>query len=58
MRVRSLHPGVTVEAVVAATGFSLVVADDVATTRRPAPEELRLIREVLDPDGLRAGEVR
>ena len=35
MRVRSVHHGVTVDEVVAATGFDLVVPDDVATTRVP-----------------------
>ena len=33
----------------AATGFPLVVDGDVATTREPTDEELRLLREVLDP---------
>ncbi|MEU5186304.1 CoA-transferase [Streptomyces klenkii] len=58
MRVRSLHPGVTAAEVRAATGFPLEVPRDVPRTRLPTPEELRLIREVIDPDGLRAREVR
>ena len=53
MRLRSVHPGVTVDEVVEATGFELVVPDDVAETRLPTDEELRLIRDVLDPNGLR-----
>jgi acyl CoA:acetate/3-ketoacid CoA transferase beta subunit len=57
MRVRSLHPGVTAAQVVEATGFELVVPDDVPTSRAPTDEELRLIDEVIDPDGLRFGEV-
>jgi acyl CoA:acetate/3-ketoacid CoA transferase beta subunit len=57
MRLRSVHPGVTVDEVIAATGFELVVPDDVAETRLPTDEELQLIREVLDPNGLRAAEV-
>ena len=57
MRVRSLHPGVTVDEVVAATGFSLVFPDDVPTTRLPTPEELRLLDEVIDPAGTRRREV-
>ena len=57
MRVRSLHPGVTVDEVVAATGFSLVFPDDVPTTRLPTPEELRLLDEVIDPAGTRHREV-
>ncbi|MBF6043940.1 CoA-transferase [Streptomyces sp. NRRL B-1677] len=58
MRVRSLHPGVTAAEVRAATGFPLEVPGDVPRTRPPTAEELRLIREVIDPDGLRAREVR
>jgi len=58
MRIRSLHPGVTVDDVVAATGFELVVPDDVATTRLPTDEELGLIRDVLDPSAQRDAEVR
>lgn len=58
MRLASLHPGVTPDEVREATGFELAVADGPAYTREPTPEELRLIREVIDPDGLREREVR
>ena len=57
MRVRSVHPGVTIDDVTAATGFALVVPPDLGETRAPSDDELRLIREVLDPDGLRNGEL-
>jgi acyl CoA:acetate/3-ketoacid CoA transferase beta subunit len=56
MRLVSVHPGVTVEDVQAATGFALHV-DDVVESRLPTDEELRLIREVLDPKSLRDKEV-
>jgi acyl CoA:acetate/3-ketoacid CoA transferase beta subunit len=58
MRLASVHPGVTVEEVVAATGFALVVPDEVPETRDPTPEELDLLRTVLDPRGLRDREVK
>ncbi|MGW8331744.1 CoA-transferase subunit beta [Streptomyces sp. NPDC055897] len=58
MRLASLHPGVTLDEVRAATAFELAVPDGPAYTREPSPEELRLIREVIDPDGLREREVR
>ncbi|MGW4051102.1 CoA-transferase subunit beta [Streptomyces sp. NPDC004779] len=58
MRLRSLHPGVTVEQVREATGFALVVPEEVPYTRDPTAEELRLIREEIDPRGLRDREVR
>jgi hypothetical protein len=56
MRLRSVHPGVSVDEVVAATGFDLVIGD-VATTRRPTTTELDLIRTRLDPGGGRDREV-
>jgi len=58
MRLRSVHPGVSVEQVVEATGFELVVAPDVPESRLPTADELRLIREVIDPSGVRKQEVR
>jgi acyl CoA:acetate/3-ketoacid CoA transferase beta subunit len=57
MRLVSVHPGVAVDEVVAATGFELAVEPPVAETRPPDAEELRLIREVLDPAGAREREV-
>jgi acyl CoA:acetate/3-ketoacid CoA transferase beta subunit len=57
MRLVSVHPGVSVDDVRAASGFELALADEVAETRLPSAEELRLIREVLDPEGLREREV-
>jgi acyl CoA:acetate/3-ketoacid CoA transferase beta subunit len=56
MRLRSVHPGVTVDEVVAATGFALAVDTDVPETRAPTAEELEVMAR-LDPRGLRAQEV-
>jgi len=57
LRLRSVHPGVTVDEVLAHTGFPLVVDDPVETTRLPTPGELALVREVLDPGDRRGAEV-
>ena len=57
MHLRSVHPGVTVDEIVAATGFELVVPSDVPETRAPTPDELELIRMVVDPHNLRDQEV-
>jgi len=54
MRVRSLHPGVTLAQVQEQTSFPLATADPVATTPAPTAEQLRLIRTILDPRDLRA----
>ncbi len=56
MRLRSIHPGATVEEVQEATGFDLVVPDEVPESREPTSDELVLI-EALDPNGLRFKEV-
>lgn len=58
MRVRSLHPGVSIDDVREATGFQLAIPPDVAESRLPTPEELRLVRDVLDPGDLRKREVK
>jgi acyl CoA:acetate/3-ketoacid CoA transferase beta subunit len=58
MRLRSYHLGVTVDEIVAATAFSLHIPDDVSETRLPTPEELDLLRVVLDPASLRDREVK
>jgi acyl CoA:acetate/3-ketoacid CoA transferase beta subunit len=57
MRLRSVHPGVTLDEVQEATGFELLVPDDVPTSRLPTPDEVELIDTVIDPDGLRLREV-
>ncbi|MER6912875.1 CoA-transferase [Streptomyces sp. NPDC000594] len=57
LRLASTHPGVTAAEVHAATGFDLAVTGPVPATREPTGPELRLIREVLDPRGLREREL-
>ena len=51
MRLDSLHPGATLEAVQATIGWEIKVADSVQATPPPSVEELRLVREELDPGG-------
>jgi acyl CoA:acetate/3-ketoacid CoA transferase beta subunit len=57
MRLRSVHPGVEVAEVAAATGFPLAVPDEVLVTRHPTAAELDLIRGRLDPGGARDAEL-
>ena len=56
MQLVSCHPNVTVEEIIAATGFELLLPDEIKETRIPTKEELKLIREVIDPHGLRKAE--
>jgi glutaconate CoA-transferase subunit B len=55
MRLDSLHPGASIEAVRDSIGWPIRVAPNVAGTRAPSTEELRLIREELDPEGAYTG---
>ena len=58
MRLKSLHPGVSVEEVQAQTGFELVIPDSVPETPPPTDEQIRLLREVIDPKAMRKIEFR
>jgi acyl CoA:acetate/3-ketoacid CoA transferase beta subunit len=57
MRLRSVHPGVTVSDVADATGFLLAAPLRVPQTRLPTAAELTLIRGQLDPDSRRDQEL-
>ncbi|MEV6325109.1 CoA-transferase [Nocardia sp. NPDC051787] len=57
MRARSLHPGVTADEVAEHTSFEIAGLIEADETRKPTAEELRLIREVLDPEKVRESEV-
>ena len=52
MRLQSVHPGVTVDDVAAATGFELAIPDEVVTTPAPTHEQLELLRGRIDREGL------
>lgn len=52
MRVIGLMPGVTMENVRENTGFELLVADELRMVDPPSDEELRILREEVDPEGL------
>lgn len=56
MRLVSTHPGVTVDQVVASTGFELIVPSEVPESRQPTADEQAVI-ERLDPRGLRLREL-
>jgi glutaconate CoA-transferase subunit B len=49
MRVESLHHGVTFDQVQENTSFELLKAPEIAETERPTAEELRILREEVDP---------
>ena len=57
IRLRSLHPGITVEQVQQNTGFPVFVPEDVITTPAPTAGQLEIIRR-MDPHNLRARELK
>jgi glutaconate CoA-transferase subunit B len=57
VRVVSLHPGVPIETVRAATGFALEAADALPETALPTAEQQAIIAR-LDPHDLRAGVIK
>jgi glutaconate CoA-transferase subunit B len=52
MTLRTMHPGVTLEDVKANMGWDPRVAPDLTETPPPTDDELRLLREELDPEGI------
>ncbi len=55
MTLLATHPGITVDAVQANSGFELIVPDEVATTDLPSPQVRRILREI-DPTGMVIGK--
>lgn len=53
MRLISVHPGITIEQIRAKTGFDFLLASGLQETPPPTEKELRLLREEIDPLGIR-----
>ncbi len=49
MQVESIHPGIEKEKIIENTGFELLWADDLSVSDPPSDEELRCLREEVDP---------
>ena len=52
MYVESLHPGITADEIRENTAWDLKFAESVQETPTPSPEQIRILREELDPDRL------
>lgn len=48
MKLLKIQPGVTVDQVIAETGFELIIPSEVGTNDPPSDEELRILREEVD----------
>jgi acyl CoA:acetate/3-ketoacid CoA transferase beta subunit len=58
MRALTLHPGVSPDEVAEATSFEIAGLRQAGETRTASDDELRLIRDVIDPKSVRDKEVR
>ena len=56
MKLISIHPGVSLDELTDHTGFSLIIPEHVETTSPPTQEQLRYIREVIDPNRWYTGD--
>jgi glutaconate CoA-transferase subunit B len=56
MQVESLHPGVSRQDVVDNTDFEMLFADPLPVTFEPTEQELRVLREEVDPQGFIIGK--
>ena len=57
MRLTSVHPHTTLEHVQKKTGFDLEIAPNIEPTQVPSAEEIQLLREEIDPLGVRKLEL-
>jgi len=57
-RLHRLNPGVSVEEVIAKTGFELLLPDETQESSPPTTEELRVLREIVDPHATRQLEFK
>jgi len=57
MQIGTIHPGVNVEEVQNSTGFEVIIPKDLKETNPPTTEEIKLLRERVDPLNVRKLEV-
>jgi glutaconate CoA-transferase subunit B len=58
MRLESLHPGISLDEIKKNTGFDLIIPQKVPETEPPTVEQLRLVREKIDPSDARKLDYR
>jgi acyl CoA:acetate/3-ketoacid CoA transferase beta subunit len=57
LRITAHHPGIDIERIKIKTGFELEIAPNLKATRLPSSVEIRLLREEIDPLGIRRLEL-
>lgn len=56
IKLLSIHPGVTLEEVMKNSGFEILVAEPLEVSPEPSERELKLLRKVIDPQGIVLGK--
>ncbi len=57
MKIASIHPGIDIETIKNSTGFDLIIPDNLKETKPPTVKEIKLLREKVDPLGIRKLEI-
>ncbi|MHA1723406.1 MAG: CoA-transferase [Promethearchaeota archaeon] len=57
MKIGTIHPGVDLETVKESTGFELIIPEKIEETRPPTLKEIQILREKVDPLGIRKLEI-
>ena len=57
MKIGTIHPGITLEEIRKSTGFELLVPEGISETLPPTEEEINILRNKVDPLGIRKLEV-
>ena len=57
MRLTTIHPGVTLNQIRMRTGFEFDISPDLIETQMPSEKEIKLLREEVDPFGIRRLEM-
>jgi acyl CoA:acetate/3-ketoacid CoA transferase beta subunit len=52
----SLHPGITVKEILENSSFEILFPDKVKTSPEPTKEDLRILRQEIDPSGIVLGK--
>ena len=56
LKLISLHPGVSVDEVLENSQFEIMLPDKIETSPEPTDEELRILRQEIDPVGIVLGK--
>ena len=56
LKLLSLHPGISLSQVQDNSGFEIIISDKTETSYIPTEEDLRILRQEIDPSGMVLGK--